>query len=266
MDAEEIEIKDIDDRGMTTITTKKQKDLYNVIATSKKYKNRYLKHSYRAIKSKKNAVAYVILDGKPRILKWFAPGFTRQMDVEYSTLKKGSSALNIPISYEKDSDNNVLIINYIMGENLCDVLNDEKTVFSENQRIMVLLADWFARFHKSFKTADQFYIRGDSILRNFILADCIWGVDFEESRVGKPVEDIAGMCSSILSTDPMFTSEKFQLCKTFIASYAESVKWNLENINEEVAYALLEKIQWRPEVEETLRNHAHKIRKHGLLR
>jgi len=58
--------------------------------------------------------------------------------------------------------------------------------------------------------------------------------------VGKPVEDIAGMCSSVLSTDPMFTSEKFQLCKTFITAYGESVKWNLENITEEVAYALLE--------------------------
>ena len=210
-----------------------------LIKNVKKYKNALIQQKF---KSKKNTVAYVIFDRKPRILKWFAPGFARQMDVEYSMLMKGSSSVNMPTLYEKDSDNNVLLMNYILGENLCDVINGEKTVFSENQRIMVLLADWFARFHGSFKTADEFYIRGDSVLRNFILADCIWGVDFEESRVGKPVEDIAGICSSILSTDPMFTSEKFQLCKTFILAYTKSVKWNLENINEEVAYALLDRM------------------------
>jgi len=213
------------------------KNIDELIKNVEKYKNALIQQNF---KSKKNTVAYVVLDGKPRIVKWFAPGFKRQMETEYSTLRKGSSILNMPISYEKDSDNNVLLMNYIIGENLCDVINDGKTVFSENQRIMVLLADWFARFHRYFKTEDQFYIRGDSVLRNFILADCIWGVDFEESRAGKPVEDIAGMCSSILSTDPMCTSEKFQLCKTFITAYEDSVKWNLENINEEFAYALLE--------------------------
>ena len=215
------------------------KDMEELIKNVDKYENALIQQRF---KSKKNTVAYVIFNGKPRILKWFAPGFTRQMGTESSTLEKGSSVLNMPILYEKDSDNNVLLMNYIMGENLCDVLNDEKTIFNENQRIMVLLAGWFARFHRYFKTSDQFYIRGDSILRNFIISDHIWGVDFEEFRAGKPVEDIAGMCSSILSTDPMFTSEKFQLCKTFIKSYAESVKWNLENINEEVAYALLERM------------------------
>jgi hypothetical protein len=78
------------------------------------------------------------------------------------------------------------------------------------------------------------------------------------------VEDIAGMCSSILSTDPMFTDEKFQLCKTFIESYKKSVKWALDNINDEIAYALLEKIQWRPEEEETLRMYNMRIRERGL--
>jgi len=41
-----------------------------------------------------------------------------------------------------------------------------------------------------FKTDDQFLIRGDSSLRNFMFTDRIWGVDFEESRIGSPVEDI----------------------------------------------------------------------------
>ncbi|HID25346.1 MAG TPA: hypothetical protein EYP23_02630 [Thermoplasmata archaeon] len=215
--------------------------------------------------SKKNTVAYVLLDNKPRVLKWFAPGFRRNMKNEWFVLKQGSTALNIPYPYEIDGGNNVLIMSYILGENLCDLVNDGKTSFGEKRRLMVLLADWFARFHVFFKDDTRFRIHGDSNLRNFLFSNHIWGVDFEESRVGKPSEDVAGMCSSILSTDPMFTTEKFQLCEMFIESYSELVEWELKSINDEIAYALFEKIQWRPEQEMILRRYAKKIQREGLL-
>jgi len=237
------------------------KNIEELVQNVKKYKKAIIQQSFE---SKKNTVAYVTLAEKPRVLKWFVPGFKRQMQTEYSVLKKGDANLHIPFVYEMDEENNVLIMGYIMGENLCDVINDKKTTTNEKQRLMVLLAEWFARFHTKFKTADGFRIRGDSILRNFILADHIWGMDFEESRVGRPIEDIAGMCSSILTTDPMFTSEKFQLCKIFIESYSKSVKWNLEKVNNEIAYALLERIQWRPDDEEILRKYSKQIRERGL--
>ena len=118
-----------------------------------------------------------------------------------------------------------------------------------------MLAEWFVKFHNHFKSDDQFRIRGDPTLRNFIFTDRIWGVDFEESRFGKVIEDIAGLCSSILSTDPMFTSEKFQLCKIFIDTYVNLAPGRIVNVNDEIAYALLEKIQWRPDEEEALRKY-----------
>ncbi len=237
------------------------KDIEELIGSTKKYKNAMVQQK---LKSKKNTVAYIMLDEKPRVLKWFVPGLKRQMKIEYNILQKGSSKLGIPPVYKMDEKNNVLLMGYIIGENLCDIVNDEKTTKSEKERLMVLLAEWFADFHKYFKTAAEFRIRGDSTLRNFVLSDRIWGVDFEESRTGKPIEDIASMCSSILSTDPMFTSEKFQLCQKFIESYSQSVPWNLTNIDNEIAYALLERIQWRPEQEETLRKYSTKIRESGL--
>ena len=227
-----------------------------------KYKKAVLQEKF---KSKKNTVAYVILEGKPRILKWFVPGFKRQMDNEYNILKKGSGKLNIPTIIEKDEDNNVLIMSYIIGENLCDIINDEDTTFDEKKRLIILLADWFFNFHNHFKTEDQFRLRGDCNLRNFILTDRIWGLDFEESRMGKVVEDIAGMCSSILSTDPMFKSEKFKLCKIFIESYTNLAPGRILKVNDEIAYSILEKIQFRPEQEETLRKHSKKIREKGLV-
>jgi len=237
------------------------RDIDELTQNVEKYKNVIIQQRFQ---SNKNTVAYVTIDSKPRIFKWYVPGLKRNMETEYTILKKGSPKLNIPAIHEMDKDNNVLIMTYVAGKNLCDVINDEKTNTGEKQKLMFLLGNWFARFHNYFKTVDQFRIRGDSILRNFILSDRIWGLDFEESRIGKPTEDIAGMCSSILSTDPMFTDEKFQLCTTFIDAYRSSVKWGLDNMSDEIAYALLEKIQWRPNDEETLRKYVKRIRKHGL--
>lgn len=238
------------------------REIEELIDNVKSYKKAVIQNK---LKSKKNAVAYVTIDNKPRVLKWFVPGLKRQMKIEYDVLKKGSSKLNIPSIYKMDEANNVLITSYITGENLCDIINSEKTTVNEKNRLMILLAEWFFEFHNYFKKEDQFQIRGDSTLRNFVLTDRIYGVDFEESRMGKVVEDIACMCSSILSTDPMFTPEKFQLCKIFIDSYMKLAPGRILNINNEIAYALLENIQWRPEDEERLRKYSKKIRKNGLV-
>ena len=237
------------------------KNIEELVQNIKKYKKAVIQDK---LKSKKNTVAYVMIKDKPRVLKWFVPGLKRQMEIEYDVLKKGSSKLNIPSVYEMDEKNNVLVMNYIIGENLCDLINDEKTADSEKKRLMILLAEWFVEFHNHFKTEDQFRIRGDSTLRNFILTDRLWGLDFEESRMGRVIEDIAEMCSSILSNDPMFTSEKLQLCKIFIESYAKLAPGRIVNANDEIAYALLEKIQWRPDDEDILRKYSRRIREKGL--
>lgn len=231
------------------------------LISKKKYKKSILQQE---LKSKKNTVAYVTLKGKPRVLKWFVPGFKKRMEVEYNILKKGSSKLNIPTVFEMDDKNNVIVTNYIIGENLCDIINNESTTQNEKQRLMLLLAEWFNNFHNFFKKEKDFIIRGDPSLRNFILTDRIWGVDFEESRIGKPVEDLAGMCASILSTNPMFTKEKINLCKLLLERYNELAPGRIINTNDEISYALLENIQWRPEDEEALRKYSKKIKEHGL--
>jgi tRNA A-37 threonylcarbamoyl transferase component Bud32 len=227
----------------------------------KKYKDTVIQKNF---KSKKNTVAYVTLKNKPRVLKWFVPGFKRQMKTEQEILEKGASKLNIPTIHEIDEENNVLIMNYIIGENLCDIINSEETSKNEKQNLMILLADWYNDFHNFFKKDYQFLIRGDSTLRNFIFSDRIWGVDFEESRIGRPLEDIGGMCASILTTDPMFTKEKLQLCKKFIDSYIEKAPGRIININDEISYKILEKIQFRPEREETLREYSKIIKEEGI--
>ena len=232
-----------------------------LVNTTKKYNKSVVQQE---LKSKKNTVAYVTINNKPRVLKWFVPGLKRQMKVEYTILKKGSSKLNIPTVFEMDEKNNVLVTNYIIGENLCDIINNKDTTQAEKQRLILLLAEWFNDFHNFFKKDKEFMIRGDSTLRNFILTDKIWGLDFEESRIGKPVEDLASICASILSTDPMFTKEKFTLCRIFLDRYNELAPGRITNVNDEIAYALLESIQWRPADENVLRKQSKKIRQHGI--
>jgi len=228
----------------------------------KKYKKAVLQQIF---KSKKNTVAYVTLDEKPRVLKWFVPGLKQNMEKEYSILKNASPDLNIPFPYEIDKKNNVLILSYLTGENLCDLINSENIAFNEKKRLLILLAKWYNTFHNHFKSDNKFIIHGDSNLRNFIFSDKIWGVDLEESRNGSPVEDIAGMCSSILTTDPLFTPEKYKLCRIFIDSYVNLAPGRILNINDEIAYCLLEKIQWRPDKEDIFRKFSQQIREKGLL-
>jgi tRNA A-37 threonylcarbamoyl transferase component Bud32 len=237
------------------------RDIEELVKSSKKYKNAIIQQQF---KSKKNSVAYLTLNTKPRVLKWFVPGKIKQLNAEIYVLKKGSSKLNIPIIHDIDRRNNVLIMNYIIGENLCDIINNKDSTFDEKQRLIVLLSKWFFKFHNHFKRNDEFLIHGDPSLRNFIFTDRIWGVDFEESRIGKPVEDIAGMCASILSTEPMFDNEKFRLCEIFIENYLTLAPGRIFDLDDEIAYALLEKIQWRPNDEEILRKYSKLIRKKGV--
>jgi tRNA A-37 threonylcarbamoyl transferase component Bud32 len=237
------------------------RNIEDLVNTTEKYKKSVVQQK---LKSKKNTVAYVTIDNNPRILKWFVPGLKRQMNVEYSILKKGSTELNIPAVFEMDEKNNVLVTKYINGENLCDIINNKDINQVEKQRLMSLLADWFNDFHNFFKKDKDYTIRGDSTLRNFILTDKIWGLDFEESRIGRPVEDLGAICASILTTDPMFTKEKFTLCKILLDRYYELAPGRITNVNNEIAYALLENIQWRPGDEEVLRKQSKKIKQNGI--
>lgn len=238
------------------------RDITELIQNVEKYKTVLIQKSFE---SKKNTVGYVVSNGQPRILKWYVPGLKQNMDNEYTILKKGFSTLAMPAPLEKDTENNVLTLSYIVGKNVCDMINDSEVTIDEKKKIIAQLADWLISFHSYFKSEEGFRIRGDACLRNFIVTkDKIWGVDFEESRIGKPVEDLATLSASVLTTTPMFTDEKFQLVQTLIDDYRKSAKWEVKDLNTEVAFALLEHIQWRPNDEELLRKYASKIRSKGL--
>ena len=212
-----------------------KKTINDLILSDERYTSCVIQKTYD---SKKNSVALVTIDDKTRILKLFYPGFIKNMKNEYEILKKASSSINIPAVYEIDEKNHVLILQYIQGENLCDLINSDKISYSEKERLIILLADWYIDFHLYFKNNDTFIIRGDSILRNFIFSDRIWGLDFEESRTGEPEEDLSYICASILSTNPMFNEDKINLCQTFINRYEQNSTWEISEISKHINLAL----------------------------
>ncbi len=242
----------------------KSAQLLRLLTQLPHYKNRIAPKSFQPLFSKKNTVCSLMIDNTVRIIKQYPPGLSQNMMKEAAMLQQGALEVSIPTLIEQDHQNHLLILSFIPGENLCDLLNDPQVDSTEKQRLVKLLARWLIGFHQHFKKTDSFQIRGDASLRNFLFTDRIWGVDFEEARVGKPVEDVADCCASLLSTHPMFTPEKYKLCWIFLKEYEKNAPWKIAQVNNEVAYALLLRLQWRPQDEKLFRTEAERIRTQGL--
>lgn len=113
-------------------------------------------------KSKKNRVFRIEVDGEDRVLKIFSS--MRRLDREYNVLSLLQDNLSVPSIYEINRKDRFIIMEFLPGENLCDFVNLKNR---EKIRVMNRLADWLSDFHSFFK--DKHIIRGDSILRNFIV-------------------------------------------------------------------------------------------------
>lgn len=237
-------------------------DVKNLIINKKQYQNFIIK---KRLKSRKNKVYLINYNNNLYILKIFNSDLRENLQNEYKILKQGSSKLNIPKPIKFDNENNTILIEYIDGLNFCDIINNDKISFFEKKKHMNMLAKWYYDFHIFFKKSNKYLIRGDSILRNFILTDILWGVDFEESRYGQPTEDIASMCVSILSTDPMFNEEKIKLCSVFIRTYEKMINKKLININYQISKVLLENVKRRKNGKDILKDYACKIRNESII-
>ena len=187
----------------------------------------------------------VLMENSLIIMKQF--NSKNMLEREYNILKEGCERLNIPKPLGINIEDKTLFMSYIPGENLCDVINSFSVPLRVKKECVEKLASWLVEFHSYFKSSKGVMIRGDSILRNFILDEenNIWGLDFEESRYGMPEEDLAGICSSVLDTNPMFTNWKIELCKRFIDAYKSLSEWEIKNVNKLVFKVLMEKASRR---------------------
>ena len=160
---------------------------------------------------------------------------------ETSVLKTAQEH-QIPVPHIIGTTSDVLVLEYITGPNLCDLITE-----NPDPKYGQLLASWLAKYHNAFRRNDtQTLIKGDTRIRNFLYHnDHLVGVDFEESHIGPYFEDLAVACASILDTDPLFTKEKLQLCHVVVETYASLHK--IEDIPQlkSTVTTLMIKVLWQ---------------------
>lgn len=186
--------------------------------------------------SKKNSVYLVERGEKKYILKLYS---SDRWENEYKVLKSAYD-LGLAVPEPIEAKDRAILMQFIEGNTVNDYLG------TDLMNDMVLrVASWLARFHLAFFDNGNVLLKSDAILKNFIVSDRIYGIDFELSRMGKPEEDVGEAISYILDTDPMFTEDKFRLSCKFMRRYEKESGIRLNDIEDSIAKSLIEAAGFR---------------------
>ncbi|AFC98852.1 Mn2+-dependent serine/threonine protein kinase [Methanocella conradii HZ254] len=187
--------------------------------------------------SRKNAVYLVERGGWRLVLKVYGNDRRKnEADVLRSALKAG---IRVPEIIEEGES--ALLMEFIPGRLANDYLETCRI-----EEIALGVADWLAGFHKAFRSGDSVLLKSDAILKNFIVSDSLYGIDFELSRIGRPEEDVGEALAYLLDTRPMFADDKLGLCQAFIERYERGSGIGLKGVDAFVARSLREAAGFRP--------------------
>jgi tRNA A-37 threonylcarbamoyl transferase component Bud32 len=199
------------------------------------YKSR--KHATVLVQFAEAATEYDLYSRSDVIVKHFTDQARDSMAMEKEVLAFANQAgLCVPRILEVLD--NFLILEFIKGPTLIDVINATRTLDQSNidditgdkQPIIDSLAAWLGQFHETFEGHAMATRRGDANLRNFILSASggVAGLDFEEACVGDPLVDVYEILDSLFFSSPgIFTAPledlgwKFDLCEGFLTAYLE---------------------------------------------
>lgn len=193
--------------------------------------------------SRKNCVYLVERNEERYILKVFS---SDRADNEYRVLADAYGA-GIPVPRPIEIKSRTILMEYVDGRTVNDLVDE-----GAGAAPVLSVASWLARFHRTFLQDGQVLLKSDAILKNFIVADRIYGIDFELSRQGRPEEDVGEAISFLLNTAPMFTGEKYRLALAFINRYQDESGIVLQDIESSIAKSLIEAASFRPGQQELL--------------
>lgn len=192
----------------------------------------------KSFPSRKNSVFLVERADEQLILKIFS---SDRAENEYRVLRDAHGA-GIPVPRPIDMKGRALLMEYVEGSTVNDLVDG-----GAGPDLVLGVASWLARFHRAFRRSDgSVLLKSDAILKNFIVADRIYGIDFELSRRGRPEEDVGEAISFLLDTYPMFTEDKYRLAFTFIDRYQAEAGIVLRDIEDSIAKSLMEAAGFRP--------------------
>ena len=215
--------------------------------------------SVSRLKSKKNIVISLAISATGTnlhtvVAKMFIAGqFTNELQI-----LKASWAQGIAVPQVFDARKGVILMEFIPGEPFVDRINR-----TFEPHLIDKLAEWYYNYHKVHGK-----VKGDPRLRNFILNNGkIYGVDFEESYEDHWMVDIAGVCASLLDTNPIFDPRKQKLSWRFLEKYLSLI--NLprdESVDADfiasIADTLRQTSEWRND--KKFLEFSEKIRTEGL--
>ncbi|HHX74365.1 MAG TPA: phosphotransferase [Firmicutes bacterium] len=119
---------------------------------------------------------------------------------------------------------NYLILEYIPGRTLLAWLEEtegmkEGQQQTDHEPVAEQLSDWLVSCYAALEQVyGEPHILWDVQLRNFLLADRLYGLDFEECKRGRPETDIGRLFAFILTYHPPFTACKFDFVAALRAS------------------------------------------------
>lgn len=198
----------------------------------------------RKFPSKKNRVYLVDADGKRLILKLFT---SDRCANEFRVLRQAYD-IGIPVPRPVEMRDRAILMEYVVGKTVNEIVETEK-----RYDLVLGVASWLARFHRALIDEEgKVLLKSDAIFKNFIVADRIYGIDFELSRPGNPEEDVGEAISFLLDTYPMFTDDKIRIAHSFIKTYEAESGIKLNDIEDSIAKSLIEAASFRPGQRELL--------------
>jgi len=192
--------------------------------------------------SKKNRVFRSSIDDNDYVVKIFRGEWKERASLEHSILEQcRQKDLRTPEPVKLIGS--ALVMQYVEGENAMELFDGifrhgrQRDAPVDDSVLSAALASWLFSFHSAFEFG---LARNDTVLRNFIFRGGeIFGLDFEETSRSDPLADLGQLCTSIISTTPMFTEDKFGFARALASRY-----WDLtgedrsSELGEAVATAL----------------------------
>lgn len=172
-------------------------------------------HKKIKLVSKRNNVLRIVEDDSTYILKKFENQENYIRETEILNLLK-SAGVNVPSIIK--AEDNCLYLEDLGNVTFLDWFEEQEKQNKLNVSMVYNLCSWLKDFYKAvFELFKEQIILSDVNFKNFIIVDEeIYGIDFEQVRIGNTAEDAGKLSAYALTYDPVMTEWKINFRNKFI--------------------------------------------------